>query len=137
VDVETQGLAPALKDLALTAEKMFNISCRFEGEETLAIRNRTVSHHLFRVAQEAISNSVKHGKASQVVLRLETDGEQLVLTVRDNGMGISSDKKQQHGLGLRIMAYRAQKIGGTLHVVPAEEGGTLVRCSFKSPAEEL
>jgi signal transduction histidine kinase len=137
VEVETHGLAPALKDLALTVEKMFNISCRFEGEESLAIRNRTVSHHLFRVAQEAISNSVKHGKATQVVLNLESDSDHLVLSVRDNGLGISTDKTKSQGLGLRIMAYRAQKIGGTLHVVPGEDGGTLVRCSFKVPGEEL
>jgi signal transduction histidine kinase len=137
VEVETHGLVQALKELTITAEKMFKISCRFEGEETLVIRNRTVSHHLFRVAQEAINNSVKHGKASQVVLSLSIAGENLQLAVRDNGLGFSADKTQSQGLGLRIMAYRAQKIGGTLHVVPGEGGGTLVTCSFKTPPEEL
>ena len=137
VEVETHGLVQALKELTITAEKMFKISCRFEGEDTLVIRNRTVSHHLFRVAQEAINNSVKHGKASQVVLSVSATGDNLQLSVRDNGLGFSTQKTQSQGLGLRIMAYRAQKIGGTLHVVPAEGGGTLVTCNFKTPPEEL
>ena len=136
--VELQsGLVQALKDLAVTAEKLFNISCHFEGDETIAIRNRTVAHHLFRVAQEAINNSVKHGRATQVTFHLRSDGDILTLTMRDNGIGLPDDAAQSKGLGLRIMSFRAQKIGGTLNIARAEEGGTVVTCSFKTPPEEL
>ncbi len=137
VEVETHGLVQALKELTVTAEKMFNISCRFEGDETLMIRNRTVSHHLFRVAQEAINNSVKHGKATQVVLSLRGHEDQVHFSVRDNGLGFSPGKSPGQGLGLRIMTFRAQKVGGTLQVTPAEGGGTLLSCTFRTPAEEL
>ena len=137
VEVETHGLVQALKELTVTAEKMFNITCRFEGDETLIIRNRTVSHHIFRVAQEAINNSVKHGKATQVVITLRAHDEQIHFSVRDNGLGFSAGKVQGQGLGLRIMTFRAQKIGGSLHVGPADGGGTLLSCIFRTPGEEL
>ena len=131
------GMVEALKDLATTAEKLFNITCRLEADETIGVRNRTVAHHLFRVAQEAINNSVKHGRATQVVLNLRTDGDILTLTVSDNGVGLPEDAAQSKGLGLRIMSYRAQRIGGTLNIAPGEEGGTMLTCSFKTPPEEL
>src|SRR5688572_14719270 len=131
------GMVQALKDLVTTAEKLFNISCRLEAEETMGVQNRTVAHHLFRVAQEAINNSVKHGRASQVVLNLRSDGDIFTLTVRDNGLGLPDDAAQSKGLGLRIMSYRAQKIGGTLNVARDDAGGTVVTCSFKAPPEEL
>jgi len=131
------GMVQALKDLANTAEKLFNISCRLEADESIAIRNRTVAHHLFRVAQEAINNSVKHGKATQVLMNLRSDGDILTLTVSDNGIGLAEDAAQSKGLGLRIMGYRAQKIGGTLNIARADEGGTVLTCSFKAPPEEL
>jgi two-component system, LuxR family, sensor kinase FixL len=131
------GLVEALKDLATTAEKLFNITCRLEAEEDTGVRNRTVAHHLFRVAQEAINNSVKHGRATQVVLNFRSDGDILTLTVRDNGIGLPEDAAQSKGLGLRIMSYRAQKIGGTLNIARAEEGGTVLTCTFKAPPEEL
>jgi len=131
------GMIEALKDLASTAEKLFNITCRLEIDESIGVKNRTVAHHLFRVAQEAINNSVKHGRASQVVLNLRSDGDILTLTVRDNGIGLPEDAAQSKGLGLRIMGYRAQKIGGTLNISRSDEGGTVLTCSFKAPPEEV
>jgi two-component system, LuxR family, sensor kinase FixL len=133
----SSGMVEALRDLSTTAEKLFNITCRLEGDESSNIKNRTVAHHLFRVAQEAINNSVKHGRATQVVLNLRSDGDILTLTVRDNGIGLPNDTAQSKGLGLRIMSYRAQKIGGTLNIARADEGGTLLTCSFKAPPEEV
>lgn len=131
------GLLQALKDLAATAEKLFSIKCRLEADESIRVRNRTVAHHLFRLAQEAINNSVKHGRATQVALNLRSDGDVLTLAVRDNGIGLPDDATQSKGLGLRIMSYRAQKIGGALNIARAAEGGTVLTCSFKTPPEEL
>ncbi len=137
VEVESHGAVQALKELAVTAEKMFNISCRFEGDESLVVRNRTVAHHLFRITQEAINNSVKHGKASQIFISMRSHSDQITLSVRDNGVGFPGGKVKSQGLGLRIMSYRAQKVSGTLQVIPAQGGGTLVVCTFKTPPEEL
>lgn len=131
------GMVQALKDLSTTAEKLFNITCRLEADDSIPVHNRTVAHHLFRVAQEAINNSVKHGRATQVIMSLRNDGDIFTLTVRDNGLGLPDDAAQSKGLGLRIMSYRAQKIGGTLNVARDEAGGTVVTCSFKAPPEEL
>lgn len=130
VELESTGLVPALKDLTTSVEKTFNISCQFAGDETVDVRNRTLAHHLFRIAQEAISNSVRHGQAQQVTVSLEPLEDKLALTVRDNGVGLPAGRRDAKGLGLRIMNYRAQKIGASLDIHPAEKGGTVMTCTF-------
>ena len=111
-------------------EKLFNISCTIEGDSDVPISNRTVVNHLFRLAQEAINNSVKHGKAKRVVIGLHTVADKAVLTIRDNGVGLTTGPAQSKGLGLRIMNYRAQRIGAVFDIRPAQGAGTVVTCSF-------
>jgi len=130
VELESNDLAPALRELAATVEKLFNISCTIEGDSDVAISNRTVVNHLFRLAQEAINNSVKHGKAKRVVIGLHTVADKAVLTIRDNGVGLTTGPAQSKGLGLRIMNYRAQRIGAVFEIRPAQGAGTVVTCSF-------
>ena len=134
VEIESNELAPALRELASTAEKLFNISCTLENDENVVLADRTVVNHLFRLAQEAINNSVKHGKAKRVVIGFKQLENRNVLTIRDNGRGFPHESTQLVGLGLRIMNYRAQKIGATFDIQPAEGGGTIVTCSFPAKA---
>jgi signal transduction histidine kinase len=132
VELESSGLVQALIELATTVEKLFNISCRFEGDDGMVLHDRTLANHLFRLTQEAINNSVKHGKAKQVVIRLRRSADKAVLSIRDDGLGFPTHAHgvKANGLGLRIMHYRAQKIGGSLEVQPAKDGGTIVSCTF-------
>ena len=123
-------LAAAFRGLAATVEKLFNISCVVDSDEDLVIADRAVVNHLFRLAQEAINNSVKHGQAKRVVIGLKAVGAKTSLTIQDNGLGFRRDSSQPKGLGLRIMNYRAQKIGATFDIQPAEGGGTIVTCSL-------
>ena len=132
VELESNGLAPAFRDLAATVEKLFNLCCVVECDEDLVIADRAVANHLFRMVQEAINNSVKHGKAKRVVVGLKKVDDKIVLTIRDNGLGFSSESMKTKGLGLRIMSYRAQKIGGTLDIQPAQGGGTIVACTLQN-----
>jgi len=130
VELESNGLVQALKELATTVEKLFTISCRFEGDGTIVPHDRAVANHLFRLAQEGINNSVKHGKAKNIVIDLRRCGDQAVLSIHDDGVGFPAEGPRTNGLGLRIMHYRAQKIGGSLQIQSMESGGTVVSCSF-------
>ena len=87
--------------------------------------------HLYRITQEAISNAVRHGRASCVDITLEQEAGRLTLTILDNGRGLPPPGgRRPEGQGLRIMAHRARMIGGQLEVASAASGGTRVRCSL-------
>jgi two-component system CheB/CheR fusion protein len=136
VELESNGLVPAFQELAATVAKIFNITCTFECDDTFVVRNRTLATHLFRLAQEAINNAVRHGKAKRVSLFLRACDEKMVLTISDDGLGFPQGGMKAKGLGLRIMSYRAQKIGGTLDIQPGQPTGTVVTCTFCNAPEE-
>ena len=136
VELESKGLVAALRELASTVESFSKISCTFECGEDFPKLNSVAEMHLFRLAQEAINNCVKHGKARHVALQLKRlDASRLTLSVDDDGVGIAKDSTQARGLGLRIMKYRAQKIGGALEIAPSVSGGTRVECTFAIAGE--
>jgi signal transduction histidine kinase len=130
VTLESEGLTSALLELAANAEKMFGITCRVECPPAAPTPGLAVATHLYRIAQEAVSNAVKHGKASQVLIHLQATGAQLVLIIRDNGSGFPEVASQQTGMGLRFMQYRAAMIGGVLSTKNQASGGAEVRCSL-------
>ena len=132
VELEENGLVQALKELAGTVEKLFNIACTVECEDKLVLRNRAAENHLFRLAQEAINNSVKHGKAKRVVVSLKRAEDRNVLSITDDGVGLGNEGPKVGGLGLRIMNYRAQKMGALLEIQPGPSGGTVVICTFSN-----
>jgi len=136
IELEADGLVEALTEWAGTLEKLFGISCRVEAEADLVVGEQTVANHLFRLTQEASHNSVKHGRATEVVVGLRRHLHEAELFVRDNGTGLPIQGIKNEGLGLRIMNYRARKIGGRLSVEPTEDGGTLVRCIFSGHLTE-
>ena len=136
VEVESDSLSPSLKDLARTVEQLFNISCTVECEEGVVVKDRVASTHLFRLAQEAVNNAVKHGKANRVTIQLQQLDGRLILGIVDDGIGLPKEGIQRSGLGLRIMTYRAQKVGGTLEIKPGEFGGTSVKCTFNPINDE-
>jgi PAS domain S-box-containing protein len=136
VEVESTRLCQSLRELAHTAEQLFHISCTVDCDENLVIHNKNASTHLFRLAQEAINNAVKHGKSNRVGIILGTAGEKAVLRITDDGVGFPPEQNRRNGLGLRIMTYRAQKVGGTLEIQPGQHGGTVVNCTFNSNTDE-
>ena len=133
ISIEADGLMSALQELAGTITKLFGIECRFECEEPLLIRNNAAATHLYRIAQEAINNAIKHGKAREVVMALERSGEQMRMQIKDNGAGFSNDLQDNSGMGLRIMKYRASMIGASLEIQRRNGKGTTVVCTFKNP----
>jgi len=132
VEVEANGLMAALDELASNTEKMFRISCRFECPAPVLVRDHAAATHLYRIAQEAINNAIKHGKAKRVVVRMSALSEQANLAVKDDGIGFAQKPERKGGMGLLIMKYRAGVIGAGLEIRRANGRGTLVTCSFKA-----
>jgi signal transduction histidine kinase len=131
VDVESNGLMSALQELASNTEKLFHVTCRFECPQPVLVRDHAAATHLYRIAQEAINNAIKHGKARHIALRLRAQKNQASLTVTDDGCGFVAKLEEASGMGLRIMKYRAGMIGASLEIRRANGRGTLVACLFK------
>jgi PAS domain S-box-containing protein len=133
VTLEAAGLTIALRDLAAKAESMFGVTCMFVSDAPVLVHDNTVATHLYRIAQEAISNAVKHGRPRTVVIDLAAGHGQLRLTIGDDGVGLGNaapgGRGGGKGIGLQTMVYRARTIGGTLDVRPGERGGTIVICT--------
>jgi signal transduction histidine kinase len=136
VEVESTRLCQSLRELAASTEQLFHISCGVECDSNLIVNNRNASTHLFRLAQEAINNAVKHGRAHRVGILLGTTDDKAVLRITDDGVGFPPEGARRSGLGLRIMTYRAQKVGGTLDIQPGQHGGTVVTCTFNPNIDE-
>lgn len=128
-DLENIGLAPALQRLASTTGHLFSTSVVFECNEPVIIPNHQVALHLYRIAQEAVNNAVKHGDAKHIHLGLNRSGDRIVLTVKDDGSGFSQEETIA-GIGLQSIHFRAKAIGGVVDIQSAYDKGTVVSCSF-------
>ncbi len=137
VQIDPDGLSSALNNLAKHVTDLYIISCRARIPVPVAVHDSETATHLYRIAQEASTNSIKHGRATQVTISLGQAGSQIVLEVEDNGIGIGnvpltsdlSSGSDSEGVGMRIMHYRAWLIGGHLTVQAGEHGGTRLCCT--------
>lgn len=130
VDVDAEGLMAALDHLAVRSSDVYGIRCSFQCEQPVPISDNTSATHLYRIAQEAVTNAVKHAHCDEVVMTLQADGKSVTLKIQDNGIGIGQRPKLGAGVGLRIMGYRANLIGASLALVAAPQGGTVVTCTI-------
>jgi len=118
-----------LRELAThTNERM---RCRAELPRSLRVSDETVALNLYRVAQEAVKNALKHARASEVVIGLREEDHELVLTVTDDGMGMRSPRKEKR-MGIHMMKYRANVCGGKLEIESRRGRGTTVICRVPS-----
>jgi two-component system sensor kinase FixL len=131
VQLEADGLKVALEQLAVDIEARLKINCQLNCPQPISINNNIVATHLYRIAQEAVTNAIKHGKANLIVIELRAVENRIELKVTDNGVGIPISKTSGSGMGLHIMNYRARTIGGTLEIGRAPDGGTFVFCSAR------
>lgn len=134
IDLDGDGLVPALEELAVNTEQIFDVSCTLEAEAAISTNDASVIVNLYRIAQEAITNAVKHGKAKNVRIRLTSRNGSSELSVENDGLAFPDRQVHGGGLGLRIMRYRAETILGSLNIRKGAHGGTLVTCVF--PNEE-
>lgn len=129
VELDAGGLQVALAELAIQTRDQSGIACRFECPEPVLVSDPPTAKHLYRIAQEAVSNALRHGRPQRIRLGLCHEAEDLRLTIQDDGIGVQEPLNLNQGLGLSTMRYRAGMLGGTLLIGPAEGGGTLVACS--------
>jgi PAS domain S-box-containing protein len=130
VRLEVDGLASALEELADTVQARNNVACHFSCEEKVLIYDEVAGGNLFRIAQEAINNAVKHGHCRNISVGLGAVDEEVILTVKDDGVGFAGGLESTTGMGLHIMSYRARMIGAALDIRRGAGGGTIVLCSF-------
>jgi PAS domain S-box-containing protein len=126
--IDAGDLLPALHVLAANVAERTGVCCRFRSRGRLQLHDDHTAIQLYRVAQEAVNNAVKHAHAGHIDLALTSDRHQIRLEVRDDGVGVDPEAEKASGAGLRIMRYRAGVIGGTLDIRPRAAGGTLVTC---------
>lgn len=130
VDIENLSLESNLRELVNSTMALFGIQCTLEYDKTLAINDNGIMVQLYRIVQEAISNAIKHGKAKNVRIKLVSNQEHSTLTVENDGLDFPGQQIERKGLGIYIMAYRAEMIGGTFHIERGIEGGTIATCVF-------
>jgi two-component system CheB/CheR fusion protein len=127
---EAHGLMSALEHYAGEVSELFHVACRLECSDPVLVHDEALADHLHRLAQEAVTNAVKHGHARNIIIGVALVMGGGVLTIRDDGCGFDVVPRSESGLGMRIMRYRAKMIGGSLSVQSSLNGGTVVRCSF-------
>ncbi len=130
IDLNRNGLVSALQELAANTEQLFNISCTLKCEEVIMINDVSVAINLYRIAQEAITNAIKHGKAKNIKTELTVKDSCLTLMVKSDGLDFPTRQIQTKGMGLKIMRYRAEVIKGSVDVGKGTDGGTIVTCVF-------
>lgn len=123
------GLMIALTELAESVTGRCRVTCRFECPRPVLVHDNTRATHLFRIAQEAVNNALRHGHPRNIAVSLtETEGT-LVLQVQDDGRGVRLAHRNPAGLGLRIMKSRSEAMNGQVEIGSARRRGTVVRCT--------
>ncbi|WP_165700532.1 PAS domain-containing sensor histidine kinase [Alienimonas californiensis] len=135
LDPDRGGLAEGLKRLAAISSEITLARCTFEAPDgPVPVGDPDVAHHLYRIAQEALSNAVRHGRAKHVRLILANDGPDCaLLSIVDDGIGFEGSNPNadpEGGIGLTAMRFRAQAIHGRLRFELEESGGTRIVCAF-------
>jgi len=130
VRLEEEGLADAVEELTVNIGKLYKIKCDFSSCGTLPAIHNGVAMHLHFIAQEAIMNAAKHSQASLVSVRLLKESDEVVLSVKDNGVGFLAGNQDRAGMGIGIMRYRAKVIGAALVVQTQPGQGTQITCRY-------
>lgn len=128
VQADAGGLMTALDDLTAHVSEQSGIICRVECRTPVRIRDNVVATQLFRIAQEAITNSVKHARPKHIDVRLETDHNHVILAVEDDGTGLRESSPATHGIGLKIVRYRAGLINAMVTITSVAGKGTVITC---------
>jgi PAS domain S-box-containing protein len=127
---DAQGLTSALKRWAAEVEDLFRISCRLQMSQPVLIHDSNMSTHLYRIAQEAVNNAIKHGQAKNITISLSASNGQGTLRIENDGVPIPEPLPDGSGMGMQIMHYRARMIGGSLKVRGGETRGIAISCIF-------
>jgi signal transduction histidine kinase len=138
VEIQVGQLADSFQELAAKISRQFKVACQFENHLAAPLTDVNVATQFYRIAQEAVTNAIRHGKAAHVNLCLNSDADEIILAVTDDGIGLPENARAGAGMGLRIMAYRAGMIGATFHVERLSSlTGTRVTCTLVAGGGQL
>jgi signal transduction histidine kinase len=129
-ELDADGLTVALQGLAENITERFGIDCIFEGEESPPIHDSAIATQLYRIAQEAVANSIKHAAAQRITIRLAMSRSELSLAISDDGIGFPDRLPRSEGLGLQLMRHGASLAGASLDVRRNGQRGTIVTCKL-------
>jgi signal transduction histidine kinase len=128
LNAQGDDLASVLGGLAENVENMFRIPCKLEIEGAIPAMPSHASMQFYKIAQEAVSNAVKHGKARHVLISVKSTADKFTLSIKNDGLPFATPLNSKDRLGLRIMNYRANTIGATVDIMPQRRGGALMTC---------
>jgi PAS domain S-box-containing protein len=136
VEVEGDGLVHALQKLVRMQESIHEVACFFEAKDDVIVDDEVVATHLYRIAQELITNAARHAKPTRIDVKLESLPEGIRLTVMNDGAPMQKPPPGHLGMGLKIIHYRASAIGATLETRPRSDGesGTITQCTVPQDA---
>jgi signal transduction histidine kinase len=131
VEVEGDGLVHALQKLVRMQESIHEVACFFEAKDTVIVDDEEVGTHLYRIAQELITNAARHAKPTRIDVKLESLPDSIRLTVMNDGGPMQKPAPGHLGMGLKIIQYRASAIGATLETRARTDGvsGTITQCT--------
>jgi PAS domain S-box-containing protein len=134
---DAHGLMSALKRWAAEVEDLFHIVCRVRVDEPVLIHDANVSTHLYRIAQEAVNNAIRHGQARNILISLSARKGYGTLRIENDGSRLPEDTANRSGMGMQIMSYRARMIGGSLKVETGDIFGVTITCLFPLPEDRI
>jgi PAS domain S-box-containing protein len=128
--LDTNDIEAALEQLAENLRTLFSVACDLHCDPDIKIADNAIAVHLYRIAQEAATNAIKHGQSKNIFLSLAVNKSRLILKIKDDGVGFPASPPKGKGMGLRVMHHRARMIGASISVRQAKEGGITVICSL-------
>ncbi len=138
VELKPDRLRENFQELAARSSSQFKVACRFECDPATPLPDAEVATQLFHIAEEAVANAARHGRAQIINICLDIAEHELALTITDDGVGLPANFLQANGMGLRVMAYRADLIGATFEIEPLSTRGTRIACTLPvlAPAKD-
>jgi PAS domain S-box-containing protein len=134
VNTESGGLTLALRSLVDRSRDLYGFKVELRAEVSPAVSlSETNASHLYRIAQEALTNTARHGRASTVTVFLLATQNKFSLEITDDGVGIGETAQSAPGMGLKIMKYRASMIGARFEIAPNHPQGTVIRVTGEQP----
>jgi len=135
-ELDSEALIVALQRLAEKVNERFMINCVVDVDKSVRVGDSAIANQLYRIAQEAVTNSIKHGAAKRIEIRLAMDGPELCLTIIDDGVGFV-DRRGSEGIGLRLMRHDAALSGGTFDIKRNNQSGTIATCRLNLGRNDL
>jgi len=126
-ELDAEGLSDALLHLADSVTERSQVTCVFQSDHSIRIQDSTIANQLYRIAQEAVTNSVKHAAAKQIDIHLTANGCDICLAIVDDGIGFP-DKRESNGVGLRLMRHGAELVGAKFDIRRNGKKGTIATC---------